>query len=401
MIPMRNVGLELNDVGVLASIHDGVEVRNLDLNDSPLNLGWPAFALRQSEGLVFGQPAEDRCMEFPRQVCSDFLEELSHGTSSLGGIRQSPSFSELAYYFLRDVWGRVRERAGSIDRVVLAIPPAYLERAYGRDEKIGLLLGMIGDLKIPLVSLTDLALVSLSRSLNPIPPAGLPIIHVELFLHSTQFSVLKLDDRLRRQSVLRVQQLGWVQMMRILTDTMADRLLRQTAFDVSEDRRIEQSFYRKLVEILASEDRSREAILEIHGRNRNRQLKITRETLRADVSPFVDSLVRSLDTVVREAGATVDRCFLVLSERAARIRGLEGRLRTLGYRNLICQAEGEAARGAAWLAGERQLPEDLSLVPVDESVSLFEGGRRGDRPTVRPVLKKSAGSGDQIGRAHV
>lgn len=391
---MRTVGLELNDVGVLASVQDGGEIRNLDLNESPLSLGWPGFALRESEGLLFGQPAEDRCMESPRQICSSFLEELSHASSNLGGTRRAPSYSELAYYFLRDVLGRIEAKAGSFDRLVMAVPPAYLDRAYSGDEKIGLLLGMISDLKVPLVGLTDIALASLYRSLNPLPPSGYPIIHIDLYLHSTQFTVFRQEGELRRESVLRVQQLGLVQMMRVLTDAVADRLLRETAFDVSEDRRIEQSFYIKLQEILASNDRSREAILEIKGRHRNRQLKITRETLQTDVRPFVDSMTRSLDKVLEQAGASVDRCEVVLSERAGRIRGLEARLGTLGYRRVEVQMDGEAARGSAWLASERETPEDLSLVPVEESLPLLVGEGAADRPLLRPVLVKAEGASD-------
>lgn len=392
---MKTIGLELNDVGVLASIQDGGEIRNLDLNESPLSMGWPGFAFRESQGLLFGQPAEDRCMESPRQVCSNFLEELSHSSSNLGSAGRAPSYSELAYYFLRDVFARVSDKAGPFDRLVLSVPPAYLDRAYGGDEKIGLLLGMIHDLKVPLVSLTDIALASLYRSLNPLPPAGYPIIHLDLFLHSTQFTVLRQEDQLRRDSVLRVQQLGLVQMMRVLTDAVADRLLRETAFDVSEDRRIEQSFYIKLQEILASSDRSREAILEIKGRNRQRQLKITRDTLRADVRPFVDSVLRSLEKVLEQSGASVDKCVVVLSERAGRIRGLESRLRTLGYRRVEIQTDGEAARGSAVLAGVREIPEDLSMVPVEESLPLLVGEKGELRPRLRPVLAKTGAISDQ------
>lgn len=392
---MKTIGLELNDVGVLASVQDGGEIRNLDLNESPLSMGWPGFAFRETQGLLFGQAAEDRCMESPRQICSNFLEELSHASSNLGSAGRAPSYSELAYYFLRDVFSRVGDKAGSFDRLVLAVPPAYLDRAYGGEEKIGLLLGMINDLKVPLVSLTDIALASLYRSLNPLPPSGYPIIHVDLFLHSTQFTVLRQEDQLRRDSVLRVQQLGLVQMMRVLTDAVADRLLRETAFDVSEDRRIEQSFYVKLQEILASNDRSREAILEIKGRTRQRQLKITRDTLRADVRPFVDSMMRSLETVLERSGTSVDRCVVVLSERAGRIRGLEARLRTLGYRKVEVQMDGEAARGSAVLAAVREIPDDLSLIPVEESLSLLIGEGGEARPLLRPVLAKAAGGSDK------
>ncbi len=387
---MKTVGLELNDVGVLASVHDGGEVRDLDLNESPLSMGWPGFVLRENEGLLFGQPAEDRCMEFPRQICSNFLEELSHASSNLGGSHRAPSYSELAYYFLSDVVGRIREKAGDFDRLVLAVPPSYLDQAYGGDEKIGLLLGMVNDLGLPLVSLIDIALASLYRSLSPIPPFGHPIIHIDLFLHSTQFSVFGQNGELRRESQLRVQQLGLVQMMKVLTDAVADRLLRQTAFDISEDRRIEQSFYLKLQEILASNDRSREAVLEIKSRTRNRQLKITRETLRMDVSPFVDSMVRSLEKVLEQAGGAMDRCVVILSERAGRIRGLEARLRTLGYHNVQVQMDGEAARGSACLACEREIPEDLSLVPVENALRL-EGGR----PLHCPGLVKMSGGSDR------
>jgi len=386
---MKTVGLELNDVGILAAVHDGDSASLIDFNETSPRPGWPAFALKRSDGLLFGQPAEDRCMESPRQVCSTFLEELSHRLSPLGGTQRAPAYSELTYYFLRDVFDRVRERVGSVDRVVLALPPVYLEEKSGRSEKIGLLLGMMGDLGVPLVGLTGIAVASMYRSLNPLPPPGTPIIHIELFLHSIQISVCSGDSQIRVQGCYRFGQLGFVQMVRILTDAMADRLLRETAFDVSEDRRIEQSFYHKIMEVLASEDRSRETVMEIHGRNRVRQLTITREKLRADVSPYVESILGTLDRVVRDIDSRPDRAVVVLSDRANRIRGFEAGLRRRGFRAILRQEVGAAASGAAWRALEREIPSELSMIPVDEFLPLIagEGGREGTG--FRPILVRS------------
>jgi len=370
---MKTVGLELNDVGVLAAVHDGSAVNLIDLNDTSPRPGWPAFVLKEPDGLLFGQPAEDRCMESPRQVCSTFIEELSHGSSHLGGAQKAPAYSELTYFFLRDVLDRIRERVGQIDRIHLAVPPAYLEERYGRSEKIGLLLGMIGDMEVPLVGLGGSGLISLYRS--PPPPPGVKIIHVELFLHSIQVTVCTREDDIRSQACHRFQQLGFIRMMRVLSDAMGDRLLRETAYDVSEDRRIEQSFYRKILEVLASDDRSRETVLEIQGGSRSRQLRITQETLRADVSPYVESILSALDRVVRELDSGPDRAVLVLTDRAERIRGLEIGLRGRGFQNIVKQGTGAAAFGAAWRARDLEIPKELSMVSVDESVPIVSGER--------------------------
>jgi hypothetical protein len=385
---MRTVGLELNDVGVLAAVHDRNEVSLIDLNETSERSGWPAFALKRSDGLAFGQPAEDQCMATPRQVCSTFLEELSHGSSHLGGNRNAPAYSELTYYFLRDVLDRVRERVGQIDRVLLTVPQAYLEEEYGRSEKIGLLLGMIKDIGVPLVGIAGIAVASLYRSLNPLPPPGVPFLHIELFLHSIQISVCIREAEIRSQRCYRFQQLGFVQMMRVLSDAMGDRLLRETAFDVSEDRRIEQSFYRKVMEVLASEDRSRETVLDIQGRNRSRQFKITREVLRTDVGPYVESILIVIDRLVREVESWSDRSIIVLSDRANRIRGFEAGLRARGFQTIVKQAFGAAAFGAAWLARERDVPEDLSVVPVDESLTMIEGEGGGFEGVLRPIIDR-------------
>jgi hypothetical protein len=386
---MKTVGLELNGVGVLAAVHEGNRVNLIDLNETSPRPGWPAFVLKQSDGLLFGQPAEDHCMEIPRQVCSTFLEELSHGSSHLGGTEKSPAYSELTYYFLRDVLDRIRERVGPVDRLHLAVPPAYLEEQYGRSEKIGLLLGMVGDMDVRLVGLGGSGLISLYRSPNPPPPPGVPIIHVELFLHSIQVSVMFREEEIRSQGCHRFQQLGFIQMMRVLSDAMADRLLRETAYDVSEDRRIEQSFYRKILEVLASDDRTRETVLEIQGGSRVRRLKITQDTLRADVRPYVESILNALDRVVRKLETQADRVVLVLSDRAERIRGLEVGLRGRGFQTIVKQGTGAAAFGAAWRASELEIPKELSMISVDESLPIVSGKGEGDETGVRPVLVRA------------
>ncbi len=386
---MKTVGLELNDVGVLAAVHDGTAVNLIDLNETSPRPGWPAFVLKQSNDLVFGQPAEDRCMENPRQVCSTFIEELSHGSSHLGGGQKAPAYSELTYYFLRDVLDRVRERVGQIDRFHLAVPPAYLEEQYGRSEKVGLLLGMIGDMDVPLVGLGGSGLISLYRTPIPPPPPGVPIIHVELFLHSIQVSVCAREDELRAQACYRFQQLGFVQMMRVLTGAMADRLLRETAYDVSEDRRIEQSFYRKILEVLASDDRSRETVLEIKGGSRARQLKITQETLRDDISPYVESILNALDRVVRELETGPDQVLLVLTDRTERVRGLEIGLRGRGFKTIVKQGTGAAAFGAAWRARDLEIPKELSMVSVDESVPIVVCEGEDDGVGLLPILVRA------------
>jgi hypothetical protein len=377
---MNIVGLELNDEGILASLRrDDGDVERIILGESKLDSRWPGFILNNGDGFLIGREAEDLSLVHPRQVDSHFWEELSHSPSALGGEEGFFSFSELAYHSLKAMGDRLSEATGDFDKLVLAVPGSYLETSLGGDEKIGLLLGMIADLGLPLVKIVDMACAGLHAGIGGAVLGDLPVFHVDVHLHSAQITVLSGGGQLKRERFFRIPGLGYSRVMSLLVSAIADRLLRETSFDVSEDRQLEQSLYDRLRAILFFRDKSKEAVIQIQGNMRARQMKLTRDMLRSDLRAFVDPLCSVLEKAVHESGASIGRSCIVLSERASRIRGLEARLWSLGYKNVEKLDEGAASVGAAHLGEQSPFVSDLADVPVVREASV----------TVDPTKAKS------------
>ncbi len=369
---MNIIGIELNDEGILASLRkDDGEVERIILGESNLDSRWPGFILNNGNGFLIGREAEDLSLVHPRQVNSHFWEELSHSPSALGGDEGFFSFSELAYHSLKAMAERLSNVTDDFDKLVLAVPGSYLEASLGGDEKIGLLLGMIADLDLPLVKIVDMACAGLHAGIGGTFSGDLPVVHVDVHLHSAQITVLNGGVKLKRERFFRIPGLGYARVMSLLVSAIADRLLRETSFDVSEDRQLEQSLYDRLKAILFFRDKSKEAVIQIQGNMRARQMKLTRDMLRSDLRAFVDPLCSVLEKAVNESGASIGRCCIVLSERASRIRGLEAKLWSLGYKNVEKLSEGAASVGAAHLGIESTVVSDLADVPVVKEVTVM------------------------------
>jgi hypothetical protein len=97
---------------------------------------------------------------------------------------------------------------------------------------------------------------------------------------------------------------------------------------------------------------------------------VTRAQLAADLQAFDQTLVTNVTSVAHDQGIAPTRCLVSLTDRAARLEGLESKLRSAGFTRIIRLRPGAAAMGAAEL-GEGYAPvADLSDVPVEASVPL-------------------------------
>ncbi len=366
---MPTLGIDLCDAGLLAATCDKNESQVLSIPDSKGVTEWPGFAWHDGQKYSFGRAAEDQWFVHPRRVVHTFWSRLTHEPSTLGPAGKPASFSEVCFYFLREYSQQLTAATREREKIVLAVPGAYLKDAATEEEKIGLLLGMAGELNLPLVGIVDRACASLcdprSAGFNP----ALPVVVLDLNLEEVELTLFTADQRLERKDFIHLPQSGLTQLLKQLTGTTGNRFLRHTAFDILEDGSIEQSFYRQTKEFLTSG--ALEHRFQINTATRAYEMVSKREQMAADAGPFVSALVQNVVNFVRNSPHASEPCTIALGGLAARVPGLEQRLRTAGFSRLLRLPDGAAACGAAKI-GESHVkaPAELAEIQVDVGVPL-------------------------------
>jgi hypothetical protein len=365
---MATLGIELCDAAFHAATCHEQELHPLPIPEAGSHGDWAAFACYDGDRFLFGRPAEDEWFVHPRRVNHSFWARLAHEPSPIGPAGRPAAYSELAYHFLRDFSQRIAAGTAA-GRIVLAVPGAYLKDTATEEERIGLLLGMAGDLRLSLAGIVDLAGAALCNPRAPGFNAALPVVVVDLHLEGADLTLLGTDERLERKDFIHLPQSGHAQLLKHLTGTLGNRFLRHTAFDILEDGRIEQSFYRQTKNFLLSG--APEHRFQINTSNRTYEMLAKREQLVADAQAFVATLVQGLQTFLRNSPHAAEPCTVALTDRAAGLPGLEARLHSAGFHRLLRLPPGAAAGGAARL-GESTLTiaADLAEVPVVVSFPL-------------------------------
>lgn len=395
---MATIGIELCDTGFLTANGDSAEPRLVEVADQNGTTEWPGFCYQDGPNLTFGRAAEDMWFVHPRNVVHTFWARLAHEPSLLHSGAKPASFSEIAFLFLSEFTHRLRAATGPIERVVLAVPGAYLKDAQTEEEKIGLLLGLAGELKLPLAGLIDMACAALcdprSTGFNP----ALPVAVVDLHLEGADITLLATNDRLERRDFIHLPQCGYAHLLKQLTGTMGNRFLRHTAFDILEDGKVEQMFFRRTRDFLINE--SSEYRYHINTERRAYEMTAKREQLGSDAHAFVSSLVKGLQSFLHNSAVASEPCTIALTDRAAHLPGLEARLRLTGFNRLMRLLPGAAACGAAYIGANRlKIVAELSEVPLEIAVPLSDTRRASAAPwDVR--LQKNRHAGPRIAPTH-
>lgn len=387
---MATIGIELCDAGFEAVSCAGGTLRPLT-GSAPGGIGdWPGFAYYDGQRLAYGRAAEDQWFVHPRRVAHTFWSRLAHEPSTIGPVGRLAPFSELAFNFFREFQQRY-SAVVTADKVVLAVPGAYLKDPATEEEKIGLLLGIASELKLPLAGIVDLAGAALcdprSVGFNP----ALPVLVVDLHLEGAELTLLATEAHLERKDYLHLPQAGYAQLLKHLTGTMGNRFLRHTAFDILEDGRIEQMFFRQTKDFLlggAAEHR-----FQINTANRAYEMLAKRDQLAADAQSFVGALVAAVQTFLQNTAESADPCTIALTDRAARIPGLESKLRAGGFHRLLRLPAGAGAAGSAHIGESRLKPAaDLADVPVETALPVALARRFAAAPWEVRLLKDRAGA---------
>jgi hypothetical protein len=376
---MPTIGLELCDAGFLTAASDHTDTKLLAIADSKGATDWPGFAYHEGSQFSFGRAAEDMWFVHPRRVAHAFWSKLAHDTvSTLNIPTRSPSGSELSFFFLRGFIQQLIAASGPLEKIVLAVPGSYLKDAAAEEEKVGLLLGMAAELKLPLAGIVDMACAALCDPRAPGFNPTLPVVVVDVHLEGADFTVLTVEERLERKHFFHLPNSGYAHLLKHLTATMGNRFLRHTAFDILEDGRVEQIFFRQTKNFLISG--AQEHRYQINTATRNYELLAKHEQLTSDANAFVTTLVHGVQSFVAQAALAPGLCTVALSARSASVPGLEAKLRAVGFSRQIQLPAGAAAAGAARIGVNRlAVSSDLSDVAVEIAMPLADTRRTATR----------------------
>ena len=394
---MATLGLELCDAGFVTATSDKNDPRLLDVPDQNGVPEWPGFAYAEGAKLTLGRAAEDSWFVHPRRVLHTFWARLTHEASTLVVGAKPPSFSELSFFFLREYAARLAATKQPMDKLVVAVPGTYLKDPATEEEKVGLLLGMFSELKLPVAGFVDMACASLcDPRAHGFSPA-LPVVVIDLHQEGADVTLLTTEERLEVRDFIHLPSSGYAQLLKQLTGTMGNRFLRQTAFDILADGRIEQTFFRQTKEFLLSD--APECRYHINTATRAYEMIAKREQLTTDAHAFASALTHSVQSFIRNSPHASEPCTIALTDRTSHVPGLEARLRAAGFSRLLRLPRGAAACGAARIGARLTVPTDISDVTVEKSAPLSEA-RRSSSTQWEARLQKNRQATSRVAPTH-
>lgn len=383
---MATLGIELSDVGVHGVvIEDDGSSRAIRLGSDSERLPAYAFASNGPDGLVFGSEAQELGQVYPRRVNSSFIDELSLQSTYFEGSQSRMAYSQIAYKFFSRLVERINQEVPELERVILAVPGHYLEQNEVSEQRIGILLGILNDLNLPVAGVVDMAAASLySEGLWGVAE-GERLFHLDMLLHATHITVFNKRYGLDRVYFSRQSQSGFHAMQERFSNALANRFLKQTSFDITEDRKIEQAFHAQTREMLFHLGKVNEASLEVSTKEKSRQMTVTRDLAAIDLAPYVKALTQVLLRAVNDFGDGESPVQVVLSERAAAIQGLKESIIAQGV-GVVKQLPLESsAFGAANLGKSWEVPESIEDLRVETGINLDMPQNEGDAGAIPSV----------------
>lgn len=366
---MTTHAIDLNDAGFIAATAARGGEATLATGATGATLGWPGFAFHDGTGYRFGRPAEDEWLVHPRRVSHTFWSRLAHEPSGIGPAQRPAPRSELAFHFLRDFLARTGLSAAEPANVAFAVPGHYLKDAATEEERIGLLLGMAHELRLPLSGLIDAACAALCDPRSDGFDATLPVVVIDLQLEGADLTLVTTEERLERAGFAHLPNSGHARLQKHLLATMGNRFLRHTAFDILADGRIEQLFFRQTKEFLLSG--AADHRFQLNTADRTYEMPAKREQLIADAQGFTSELVQGVREFIQHAPTGRVPCTLALTASAALVPGLESALAGAGFSRQLRLPPGAAAIGAARIAAAKLKPlADVADAPLLTAIDL-------------------------------
>ena len=354
---MTLLAAHLNDAGISV------------LDDTNILYREPGYALLDDDRLTTGNEALHEARVKPRRIQHRYWSELQ--TTPLADQRfRHLSAADLVSRQLEQTWQKVGSGA---DGIVVAVP-AYLDK-----QKLSLLLGIVAELKIPVVAMVDAAIAATRREYKAAVP-----VHVDLSLHSALLTRVGQGDQAQVERSAIVEDCGVMVLQDAWLDLVAESFVQQSRFDPLHTAETEQMLQDRLPDWLAAASSGDSVSLEIEYRGISHHAEIESLEFVAAAAPVYHNIVSNLRALYRAE----DSPALQLSNRAARMPGLADILTARVGGEIYLLEPGATARGLLSRCRDMQVGDAaVSLIralPWDQSpVEAAQAGRvrQGGQPT--------------------
>ncbi|NNF40071.1 MAG: FHA domain-containing protein [Woeseiaceae bacterium] len=351
---MGRLAAHLNDAAIVVANGERILYRE------------PGFALLENDTLVVGAEAYANARLQPRAVKNRFWSELQ--TEPLADPRfRHLSSADLVSRQLEQMWARV---AGPGDQLAIAVPPSM------NNEQLGLLLGIVAELDIPVIAMVDAAVAATRRHYENAVP-----VHIDLSLHTTNLTRLLQEGEVQVERSAVVADAGWLHLQDSWLREIAETFVRQSRFDPLHTAETEQVLQDRLMDWLAIAARADTVPMEIEYRGIVHSAEIETLELVAAAAPVYQNIVSNVRALYRAEETPA----MQLSDRAARMPGLAETLKTRVGGEVFLLEQGATARGLVHRCREdhkgggltlvRHLPWDQASVEVHKRDSDGPGGR--------------------------
>ncbi len=370
---MSLLGLELSDAGILVAGAEPEGLLKIDGN----RFESPGFALPKKKRLIVGTAAERKAHLYPRQILNQFWDRLNVDPLEQP-IPFAQNHAEIAFEHFAHIWQAVKNHG---EEMVIAVPGFYTRK------HLGFILGIAGELGISVRGFIPLAVAALPERL----PDGL-LLHLDLHLHRCEVTHLERAQQLNRKDTISAAGSGLSQLYRRWVDAIAEEFVRSTRFDPLHQAATEQELYDRLPGILAQLSQNSSLHFEMTGGSNIYHVTLTRDLFYSKGAPVFEEMRRLIDRFYERYAKADPAPILVLTDRIARLPGMNNMLSGIENCHIIELQPGAAAlgilrftrplfdhqaEGAAPFVTSRPLPAKGSLM-VD---ALRRNSGEGKRPT--------------------
>lgn len=326
---MEAIGVEISDVGLVAAAGHPARLQPVDGASTES----PGYALPVKKGLLVGIAALEQSRLYPRQVNNRFWSQLStHALPEEAAAAKN--HAEMAFAHLQ----HVHESLRAPQTPWFVTVPQFLD-----EQKLGILLGMLQELRIPVGGLVSGPVAGCETV-----PEGASALHVDVHLHTVEMVHLRQGDKLYIQNSHVVLDVGWHDFLDQIGKGLADEFVRATRFDPLHQASSEQQLYSQLLSMMWRHDKAERVSLELSSGQTTRSLTVLPQMLQQGTLGMRNKIVAAVADVVNDDGQVV----VQLSHRAAMVPGLSEDIERKVGQSPIRLPMGASARGVLHMQDE-------------------------------------------------
>ncbi|MFC1824430.1 FHA domain-containing protein [Thermodesulfobacteriota bacterium] len=301
--------VELSDAGIMVAGGDPPQLLKIDGSE----IESPGFAVAKKKQIIVGKQAEKQAHLHPNTVQNRFWDQLNTDhIKELTGPAQNNA--EIACAHLAMIWEKIKFYGSEM----MISVPGSMSRT-----QMGLILGVAQELSIHVKGFVTQAVAS--------PPHSFPesrLLYMDIYLHRTEITPLIQGERLSQGETVTLGEAGLMHLYRSWVEALAEEFVRTTRFDPLHRAEYEQELYDRLPDVLSHLSHNSTMRFEMRARQTVHNVTLTRDLLNKRAEPFFKR-VRGLVVSALEGGGNEKSSTLILSNRIARLPGIEAIRKTI------------------------------------------------------------------------